>query len=85
MKFRLDTAGIFYTPEKAEKLAKLGFRFELDEHKRRGEGTLYKDYEHEVFIEISTLEELLAFSLEWGAVVLSPKDMEIEIYDDYRE
>ena len=37
----------------------------------------------EAFVEINSLEELLAFVAKYGLIVLSKN--EIEIYDDYRE
>jgi len=37
----------------------------------------------EAFVEINSLEELLAFVAKYGLIVLS--ENEIEIYDDYRE
>ena len=37
----------------------------------------------EAFVEINSLEELLAFVAKYGRIVLS--ENEIEIYDDYRE
>lgn len=83
MKFRLDTSGSLYEPEKAARLEALGFRFEPDP--REPGARLYKPLELnlDVTTEIATLEELVEFTRKWGRVVLS--EGEIEIYDDYRE
>lgn len=80
MKFNLSTAGVFYTKEQAEKLKELGFTFSSKEHNPTGR--LHKE-PSDVEIEISTLEELITFSQEWGELIVS--DGYIEIYDDYRE
>ena len=42
------------------------------------------------YIKINTLEELLAFENKYGALIISKdwdnqEEMQIEIYDDYRE
>ena len=68
MKFKLSTAGSFYTENQAEKLKKLGFTFEplyAGYHNKDYYETdkLYKT-ESNVEIEFSTLEELIAFSNE---------------------
>ena len=77
MKFTVTTSGAIYTEEQAEKLKTLGFEFFIDEQDcpHRAGGA--------VEVEISSLEELIAFSDEWGDIIFS--DGRIEIYDDYRE
>ncbi len=42
------------------------------------------------YIKINTLEELIAFENKYGSLIISKvwdngKEMQIEIYDDYRE
>lgn len=80
MKFKVSTAGYYYTEEQAEKLKMLGFTFGINENdeKRR----LHK-INDKIEIEIATLEELIAFSKQWREIIVS--DGNIEIYDDYRE
>lgn len=80
MKFKVTTSGAFYTEAQAEKLKKLGFTFGVNEYDTRGRPYMTGC---NVEVEISTLEELIAFSDEWGEIIVS--DGEIEIYDDYRE
>lgn len=78
MKFTLSTSADCYTKDAAAKLEKLGFKFEESQ-----ENDKFIDYLHEPTININTLDELVAFSVEWGKLVFSPNS--IEIYDDYRE
>ena len=77
MKFKVCTSSSIFTEEEAGGLEKLGFTFHANLHGRRclDAGS--------VEVEISTLEELIAFSREWGELIVS--DGEIEIYDTYRE
>ena len=75
MKFMVSTARSLYTEEQAAKLKKLGFTFDLNKH-----GMMIGN---DVEIEISTLEELITFSEEWGEIIVSSG--EIEIYNAYRE
>lgn len=84
MKFKLGKASYFNTEEEKKKYEKLGFKF-----------TRYTDKIFhsipdwvtnsavEPSIEISTLEELLAFIKEYGEVVINEDS--ITIYDGYQE
>lgn len=49
--------------------------------------TRTSDYHNKDFIELNTLEELLAFVDKEGNLIISSdgKNFAIEIYDDYRE
>jgi GT2 family glycosyltransferase len=77
MKFMLATSGSFYNKEPYRKeLEGLGFTF------RKGEfGWCINN--KDTFIELNSLDELMAFVGKWGEIVLF--DGRIEIYDDYRE
>lgn len=80
MKFKVTTAGSFYSEQQAEKLRKLGFEFGINDYdmQRRPFKT-----GGDVEVEFKTLDELIDFSNEWGELIVS--DGHIEIYDDYRE
>lgn len=82
--FKLSTSGYNYPEEDTEDLAKLGFVFEKEPNPYYRERTFRMEESFQtVDLEINTLEELIAFSDEWGPLVFdSPQ---IEIYDDYRE
>lgn len=59
-----------------------------DEKPRDVKGIYKKD--DNWYIKINTLEELLAFYKEYGDLIISEnldnkEEMQIEIYDDYRE
>ncbi len=78
MRFRLRTAGRFYSDEEERKrLSKLGFQFvPLGQYTFLIEGT--------GTVEINTLEELLAFLKEFGSIIVEDYDSLI-IYDHYIE
>lgn len=80
MKFDLLTAGTFYTVEDAKKLEELGFQFDNKGIDKRKCKRIITD---SVEINISSLEELLAFSDKWGQLTINSND--IIIYDDYCE
>jgi hypothetical protein len=89
MKFKLSTSCYFYDKDSAEKLKGLGFEFdEIQQHQRNHLG-LSQDYTHDIDItvnpeiEINTVEELVAFSKQWGQLIINGDS--IEIYDDNRE
>ena len=86
MKFKLSTSGQYYGVKSAADLRKLGFDFKLEVHKHPIESahdwTLRK-LDSVVEVEIPTLEALIAFSDEWGKLII--KNGAIEIYDDDRE
>lgn len=83
MKFRLITAGTYYSKKQAEGLMKLGFVFEpVNESQfKKLHNPSFRMVESNVFIEINTLEELLAFSDEWGSLIIDQDT--IQIFDDY--
>lgn len=83
MKFKLETAGIFYTAEEKERLEKLGFSFEKNEPPSYLKETPWSKTDIDVFIEFKTLEELIVFIREWGSLVIDEE--EIIIYDGYLE
>lgn len=82
MQFKLTTSRTYYKEEVAEPLKKFGFAFYQHSHKGIFE-PLVIDEETDVFLNISTLEELSEFVKEVGPVVFSKYG--IEIYNDYRE
>ena len=89
MLFTLDTTGSFYEKDQAEKLEKLGFKFQ--EYKTGFfKGKIFSIDSDCVEIKIDTLEELLAFAKEYGQLIIDFPSIgegqpNIEIYDDYRE
>lgn len=86
MQFSLRTAGYFYTPQKADKLAS-AFGFTFENSNVLSEATKVIDCSSKQ-ITINSLEELVEFSKVWGPIIISlNKDgsADIEIYDDWRE
>jgi len=81
MKFDLSTAGHFYTAESAKKLEELGFQFDDPGYNKR---KCKRIITNSVEINISSLEELLAFSDKWGQLIINSNDI-IIFYDDYCE
>jgi hypothetical protein len=78
MRFSLSTAGYFYpSASDRERLGKLGFKFQPSDYK----GYSLSDDDETQSIEISTLEELLAFIREHGDIIMTEDG--IKIYDDY--
>ena len=62
---------------------------QFDDMKPRNVKGIYKKDDN-WYIKINTLEELLAFYEEYGDLIISEnldnkEEMQIEIYDDYRE
>lgn len=80
MKFNLSTVGHFYTVEDAKKLEELGFQFDDNGFDKR---ICKRIITRSVELNISSLEELLAFSDKWGLLIISSN--EIIIYDNYCE
>ena len=78
MKFKLKTAGSYYSPEDTKKLTKLGFRFTAD---RMGIPWMIDD--DTLTIEIDTLEKLVDFAKTHEAIIINGDT--ITIYDDYME
>lgn len=81
MIFKVDTAGRRYDePEERKRLGKLGFIF-----KHHSDGYFKNSFtiENKGVININSIEELMLFIKEYGAIVLSEKN--ITIYDDYLE
>lgn len=84
MKFELCTVGRFYDWDdpKVSKLKALGFKFEKDTEVYHGkEWNSWYKLDGTVEIEINSLDELMAFVLNWGEIIID-KDS-ITIYDDY--
>ena len=77
MKFRLETANLWYTYEKKRKLEKLGFKFEYS-------GDLYHKLDYRPSIDIKTIGQLKAFIDEFGDIVIYNSGS-LRIYDDYIE
>ena len=87
MRFNLDTCGLYYNEEEKNKLEKLGFEF--DEPERAGASSR-KLRGQKLYIDFSSLDELINFIKEYGRIVIQPPEGDewgwnIEIYDDYRE
>ena len=82
MKFKLTTAGYFYKKENAESLGKLGIKF-IESGQGTGIKGIFTVTQEDTYIEINTIEELVALTEEYGDIVFDGE--EIEIYDDYRE
>lgn len=83
MKFKITSSGNFYSEVQANKLEKIGFKFEKDDtYKELHNETQYKISEG-VDMEIITLDDLIAFIKKYGHVIVDEDT--IEIYDDYRE
>ena len=84
MIFQLKESAHFYKDGKAiEPLQKLGFKFNKDPGMFMGnEYGISYDSEPPT-IEINSIEELNAFTEEYGVIVYS--EGVIEIYNDYRE
>jgi hypothetical protein len=82
MKFPITQNKYWYSNESKEKLEKLGFTFEqtTERYKNFGE---WQVTDCKPTIEISTIEELIEFTKEYGEIVFNGKT--IEIYNDYRE
>ena len=80
MKFKVCTAADLYSEVRAQKLRALGFVFRVNEHDKTAPCFKIND---KVEVEIGTLEELIAFAENYGALIVTPG--EIEIYDYYRE
>jgi hypothetical protein len=89
MKFTLHTSSEFYEDSDIEKYKTLGFTFT--------ENGRINDRRIAVCLEINTLEELMEFAKQWGALIISDGRFErkygsiisedgiIEIYDGRRE
>lgn len=76
MRFNLSTVGYSYDVKDKEMLEGLGFKF------NESNSEWQKDEKVDVFIEIETIEQLVAFTDKVGDIILN-KDG-IIIYDDYR-
>lgn len=88
MKFALESAGNFYTKDGAEKLRQLGFEFvEREPLPFAPNETMFKNDRVNPFIEIQTLDELLALQAKFGALIIENRDDQnvIVIYDDHLE
>ena len=93
MKFRISTAGNYYTEEEFRKLSKLGIGFKKT--KLSCDPKAPFEYERKEFgqVEMKDIRELADFVLEYGEVVVTPpwnghedtNGWTIQIYDDYRE
>lgn len=84
MNFRLEITADFVCDERKVKYEKLGFEFvPNDWHYNKREQPWVKKSQPAPVLEISTIEELMAFVQEHGEIILG-KDS-IEIYDGYRE
>lgn len=84
MKFALTMSEIYYSVAQVDKYKRLGFEFVAPKPMLPTiPGRPWWIMEKAVEIELTTLEELMAFVQEWGAIVLSPG--KIEIYNQYRE
>lgn len=81
MKFKLTTSGDWYTKKQANRLMTLGFTFEKDDFDKERPWLKSRDSESEV--EITSLEELIAFRDKWGPVIIFENT--IEIYDSSRD
>lgn len=80
MIFKLTTSGHYYNEPEMRELEKLGFTF------KRAPSDAYRPWVRDVgvaTVSFSTLEELMLFQQQVGAIILDGD--EIEIYDDYRE
>jgi hypothetical protein len=83
MKFTVKTSGYFYNnDDEMERLKKLGFTFKNTAIGIR-EHTNYVKEQYEVEIEVSSLEELVNMTKEYGRIIIDENTL--EIYDDYRE
>ena len=87
MKFNLSTSGSYYNDEDKNELEKLGFKFD---EPSRPSAAWHKQSNHKVYIDFSSLDELVKFIKEYRRVVIEPPEMDerdwnIEIYDYYRE
>jgi len=92
MKFKLSTTHFAYSKEEAEKLEKIGFKFEAFES--REENKYYQHLlhrmDHNPEIEFKTFEELMEFVKTYGRIIIttdydSDEGKNIELYDSYRE
>ena len=82
MKFKLTTAGYYYKKESANYLGRLGIKF-IESGRGTGIPGIFTVTQEDTYIEINTIEELVALTEEYGDIVFDGE--EIEIYDDYRE
>lgn len=82
MRFRLRNTAYWIDNKDKEIYEKYGMKFDKtsDEYKKHGEWQVSED---SVFIDISSIEELINLIRDVGHVIIS--EDEIEIYDDYRE
>ena len=85
--FTLTTAGHFYDKGQAEKLEKLGFKFNSHGHEGCEADRMTSMKSDSVEIKIDTLDELLDLAKEHGDIIINANrnPPTIEIYDDYRE
>ena len=82
MKFTVTTAGYFYDASKARsKYESIGFTFK--DYKDHSDRVVIDN--REVEVELSTLDDLMAFSDKFGQLVVSNDPPNITIYDDYME
>lgn len=69
MRFRVTTAGAFYHDERKAQLEALGFTFTRDDVKPFIR-PWYKTEDSAVFIDLHSLDDLIAFVTRWGDVIL---------------
>lgn len=81
MKFTVTTAGYFYDASKLSKYESIGFTFK--DYKDHSDRVVIDN--REVEVELSTLDDLMAFSENFGQLVVSNDPPNITIYDDYLE
>lgn len=84
MKFKLRTAGRFYTEENKEILGTLGFKFKEETSTFTAVEKYCLDDSVQPTQIINTLEELLEFTVKYGDIIMR-EDNTIIIYDDYIE
>lgn len=80
MKFNIESSESFYSKEEADKLRVLGFEFAEPPR----DGTYFSNKYYKIkegdTLEISSIEELMAFQKKWGTLVLTDHgDPTIEI------
>ena len=81
MKFKLSTSGYKYTKNQVEGLEGLGFELKERSTKR---GRYWYITNEPIDIEISCLEDLISFSVDWGELIIDHLG-NLEIYNYYRE